>query len=209
MYSKEMGASIFTLPETKLVMDSIQAMQTVEFTFAVNFKDRVQVSLNIGQLKYLQDLVSSFLDQMARAMKTVDSTSISRTLDSAEQHQDERTHDNDTESLDSGIGVRDLTIGQQGQQHQQQPPPKPTTTSVQDNNDVLVNSINQLTYTTSNVIHFNPQIRQMGDATPPLEWIPGLKRQRIPELVHEKLTLQVDQMVQIFWDFYYAYTHGN
>ncbi|ORZ15864.1 hypothetical protein BCR42DRAFT_438107 [Absidia repens] len=212
--SKEMGTSIFTLPVTKLDMDSTQVLRTVEHTFIVDFEDRVQLSLHIGQLKYLQDLVSTFIDQMARAMKTVDSTSISRTSSAVEQHQEERDHGDDATSLDSGIGVGDLIIGQQQQQQQmlqqqQKQQPLKCTATIEDDNGTMETSTNRLIYLTDTIIQFNPQIRQMGDATPPVEWVLGLRRHRIPELVHENLTLHIDQVVQMIWDIYCAHVDGT
>ncbi|KAI8096420.1 uncharacterized protein BX664DRAFT_382871 [Halteromyces radiatus] len=197
---KEKGTFIFTLPLTKLHMDSTQVLQIVQHTFTVDFKDRVQVSLNIGQMKYLQELINMFNDQMARAKKTVDSTrmipttlSISATTDSEIMQQ----HDMDSTSLDSGIGVGGSDVGIQE-----------TNESIEQKDITKQDDkTNRLTYITDSAVHFDPQLRQMGDATPSVEWLLGFNRERLPGLIHENVTLHLDQVVHAIWEFYQNQLH--
>ncbi|CAO3595340.1 unnamed protein product [Absidia cylindrospora] len=222
---KEKGTSIFALPLTRLTMDSTQLARKVQHTFTVDFKDRVQVSLNIGQMKYLQELVSMFNDQMARAKKAATpngGTLRSQNVVSSEENEDlQHSHQqqidtgnvDDSTSLDSGIGVGDISSGQQ------QPPT--TTTNTDENKPVLVkNGVSKvddnasldddrLIYITDSAVHFDPQLRQMGDATPSVEWLLGFNRERLPGLIHESVTLHLDQVVHAVWDFYQTQARQN
>jgi hypothetical protein len=56
----------------------------------------------------------------------------------------------------------------------------------------------QYEYHSHHHVNFQPQLQIMGDATPPVEWL-GLKRERIPGLVHENITLYLDKLVKIVW----------
>ncbi|KAI8339604.1 hypothetical protein BC941DRAFT_254942 [Chlamydoabsidia padenii] len=222
---KEKGTSIFALPLTKLNMDSTQLVRKVKHTFTVDFKDRVQVSLNIGQMKYLQELVSMFNDQMDRAKKTANSNGGTRvhhtTLAPSEeedhnqqQQQNKGNNGDDSTSLDSGIGVSENNIDHQNQQqqtikHQSNEKDNHTNHSMEtDGTEKTDNSANnqadEFIYITDSAVHFDPQLRQMGDATPSVEWLLGFNRERLPGLIHENITLHLDQVVHAVWDFYQA-----
>ncbi|ORZ07569.1 hypothetical protein BCR42DRAFT_150196 [Absidia repens] len=222
---KEKGTSIFALPLTRLTMDSTQLARKVQHTFTVDFKDRVQVSLNIGQMKYLQELVSMFNDQMARAKKAATSnggTTRSQNVVSSEekeglQHPSQQQSDNvnvdDSTSLDSGIGVGDINSGQQQLPitTAQTEESKPALTKNGDSkgDDKASLDDDRLIYITDSAVHFDPQLRQMGDATPSVEWLLGFNRERLPGLIHESVTLHLDQVVHAVWDFYQTQAHQN
>ncbi|SAM01789.1 hypothetical protein [Absidia glauca] len=204
---KEKGTSIFALPLTKLNMDSTQLVRHVKHTFTVDFKDRVQVSLNIGQMKYLQELVSMFNDQMARAKKAANPTGGARARHAAAEEGDQphqQGEGDDATSLDSGIGVGDTN----GEQQQQQ-----ATKSIPTSDDMTSSATSDQTdkfiYITDSAVHFDPQLRQMGDATPSVEWLLGFNRERLPGLIHENITLHLDQVVHAIWDFYQAQAREN
>jgi hypothetical protein len=183
--NNEMGTFILGLPVSQISMESTQRRRLVQYISAIDFMDRLEVSLNIGQLKYIQDLIRVIHDHLTRAKKTANY------IGEASRAYDMAPSDDDTSSLDSGIGVGDIMTDPE-QQQQRRKPSKCTSNHCSE----------PLVYKTDRIIHFDPQIRQMGDATPPVEWILGIKREWIPELLHAHITLSMDQLVHIIWDLY-------
>ncbi|KAI8344725.1 hypothetical protein BC941DRAFT_508242 [Chlamydoabsidia padenii] len=220
----EMGTFILGLPNSKIGMESTQVKWTVHHTSTVDFMDHLGVSLNLGQLKYIQDLIWVFNEQMTRAQKTVDSigeTRASYMTSNYEVDEDDQHNDgDDTTSLDSGIGVGDI-ITEPQQHRQQRQSTKCTATEFNDlqSPDLIDGGTNSATYKNGDkqvlvyiadkIIHFDPKIRQVGDATLPVEWLLGIKREWIPELLHENITLPLDQMVHRIWNIYQMQTQNT
>ncbi|KAI9307239.1 hypothetical protein BJ944DRAFT_238031 [Cunninghamella echinulata] len=200
---KYKGTAIFSLPETILNMDTTQIDRHVKHTFRVDFKDWIQASLNIGQMKYLQELVKMYDDQMARAKTTNDAVTTRIPLSSSS-----------TQIQESDLGDESININNNGLGDIQQQTLTATTTN-NDNEEINIKDENKgeiekktetsnekaLIYTTSSPVHFDPQLKQLGDATPSIDLL-GFNRERLPSLIHENITLHLDQIVHAIWKFY-------
>lgn len=179
------GVSIFGIPSTTIQMDSVQQELLVKHTFTANFGGRINVSLNLGLIRYLQELVNMFNEQMGRAKedRRIQPTSSQETLSISKPAGEQQAADE--ESFDSGVGVR--SPSRQTSHHSLQ--------------EEETEGASPLVYTSEVPVNFNPQLQIMGDATPPMEWL-GLKRDRLPAVVHEDITLVLDEIVQTIWQLY-------
>ncbi|KAI9492938.1 hypothetical protein BDB00DRAFT_872979 [Zychaea mexicana] len=164
------GVSIFGIPNVSLQMESNQLERQVEHIFSASFGGRVNVSLNLGLIRYLQELANMFTTQMERALQH-DSTG----------RRPSGAPTEDARSFDSGVAVN----------QPQAPLPTPST-AVEEGG---------LCYKSSAPVNFHPQLQIMGDATPPVEWL-GFKRDRLPALVHENITLVLDRLVHTLYEMY-------
>ncbi|KAI8143386.1 hypothetical protein BJV82DRAFT_92680 [Fennellomyces sp. T-0311] len=164
------GVSIFGIPKVSLQMESNQFERQVEHIFSASFGGRVNVSLNLGLIRYLQELANMFTAQMDRAL----------------HHELTRRPSGvpaeDASSFDSGVAVN------------QARPPSPSAAPPATAEEALV-------YKSNAPVNFHPQLQIMGDATPPVEWL-GFKRERLPGLVHENITLVLDQLVHAMFQMY-------
>lgn len=186
------GISIFGIPRTLIQMESTQLDKYVDHTFTADFGGRINVSLNLGLIRYLQELANMFTSQLDRALQNDQPrrTSMASIIDDRSQSQAQQ----DDDSLDSGVAVRQaISISRKTSKR----------SLSEDAGDVreTIEETSTLIYRTNAPVSFHPQLQIMGDATPPVEWL-GLRRERIPGLVHENVTLQLDQLVQAIWDMY-------
>ncbi|KAI8069940.1 hypothetical protein BC940DRAFT_271416 [Gongronella butleri] len=236
---EDKGQPIFTLPITVLTMHSVHKDRRINHSFAVDFKDRVQVSLNFGQINYLRDFVKMFNDQMDRAriatttliqqqqqqlqqqLHAVSSASSSPKDDASSATSSPATalptmdatgastataETSPASSMPASPSSTDTVIRPQGaativpmtapESDTDTSPTSPPAAAHQDAKDEYY------TYIADVPVDFEPQLRQMGEATPPVEWLLGIKRERLPGLVHENVTLPLDQVVHAIWDFY-------
>lgn len=207
------GTKIFGIPGTEIMMDSTQLENHITHDFGADFAGRVSVSLNIGLIKYLQEMINMFNIQLARAL---------------DKNSDQLLHvhgepstpismSSNFEDGEEGISfsrkssmVPDTPNGSQKFESTISPSPKepiPSIASPNNNGEATAEGniedqpivpAEEYTYTSVNSVNFQPQLQVMGDATPPVEWL-GLKRERIPGLVHENITLHLDQVVKIIW----------
>ncbi|KAI7885245.1 hypothetical protein K492DRAFT_204108 [Lichtheimia hyalospora FSU 10163] len=183
------GVSIFGIPSVALHMESIQKLQQVEHIFCTTFDGRVNVSLNLGLIRYLQELANMFTTQLDRALHPNERAHSSamdedRTPNISSVSAAGPSGPADSDSFDSGVSVK-VPSGSRPAS-----PDKPQTIS----------------YQSAAPVDFNPQLQVMGDATPPVEWL-GFKRERLPGMVHENITLTLDQIVHTLWDVYSKQQH--
>jgi hypothetical protein len=207
------GTKIFGIPGTEIVMDSTQLENHITHDFGADFAGRVSVSLNIGLIKYLQEMINMFNIQLARALE--------RKLDQLIQvHGEPNTPISMSSNFEDGedgpsFSRKSSMVPDTPNGSQKFDPTTPSlvkeplsiNTSLTNTTETVVESTaeNQITippeeytYTSVNSVNFQPQLQVMGDATPPVEWL-GLKRERIPGLVHENITLHLDQVVKVIW----------
>lgn len=183
------GVSIFGIPSVALHMESMQKLQQVEHIFCTTFDGRVNVSLNLGLIRYLQELANMFTTNLDRALhpnergpssamdedRTPNMSSISAAGPSGHA---------DSDSFDSGVSIKVPSGSRPTSPDQQQ----------------------AIIYQSAAPVDFNPQLQVMGDATPPVEWL-GFKRERLPGMVHENITLALDQIVHTLWEVYSKQQH--
>lgn len=199
------GTNIFGIPCTEISMESTQLENHIAHEFGAIFAGRVSVSLNIGLIKYLQEMINMFNIQFSRALeKNLDQMhvepntpiSISSAFDDAE--------DNGISFSRKSSMVPDTPSGSQRKESSSSFTSQSPTDAVNDTDKLAEDHlkttapVEEYVYTSINSVNFNPQLQVMGDATPPVEWL-GLKRERIPGLVHENITLHLDQLVKVIW----------
>ncbi|KAI8885057.1 hypothetical protein K501DRAFT_284510 [Backusella circina FSU 941] len=192
------GTKIFGIPSTGITMESTQLGHKIMHEFNAEFGGRVGVSLNIGLIKYLQEMMNMFNTQLDRALKkTTDETHFmmepSTPLSGVSSALD---MDNNNQHLDSPYYRKSLSPIIQT-------PSSETVSFIEE--ESIKSGLNpssstqeQYEYHSLHHVNFQPQLQIMGDATPPVEWL-GLKRERIPGLVHENITLYLDKLVKIVW----------
>lgn len=195
------GTKIFGIPGTEISMESTQLDRQIAHEFGANFAGRISVSLNIGLIKYLQEMINMFNMQLDRALEKdkahltpEPSTPLSVSSSS-----------NNFEDVDDPINSRRKLSSVSSASHTLLTPTVPAQTEEapelpkqQKDEEPSNEPAEKYTYTSVNSVSFQPQLQVMGDATPPVEWL-GLKRERIPGLVHENVTLHLDQVVKVIW----------
>ncbi|KAJ2957271.1 hypothetical protein NQZ79_g6974 [Umbelopsis isabellina] len=171
---------IFGIPRTDLTMDSTQILQVLQHVFKVDFDGQINVSLNIGLIKYLQELVHQFEEQYKRALRgpiaPVESTSTSTIGDKPSDDQKEEKPTNE-DIIDDSLSLES--------------PESEPKLQVKD----------ALEYQALIPVNFQPQLQIMGEATPPVEWL-GLRRDRFPAIIHEELTLSLEKILLLGWKLY-------
>ncbi|KAL0077339.1 hypothetical protein J3Q64DRAFT_1665618 [Phycomyces blakesleeanus] len=214
------GTNIVGIPSTTLTMDSNQVHRLVEHVFAAKFGGRISVSLNLGLMRYLQEMHTMFTSQLNRALEpefnTLPQTPISETLNPSNMlHQSE-----DTNSVDSGVGVSaqiGLAMTSETLSAKERPAKVLSKDAISGSSSAFVvhkdelldevqdNSEEKLEYKSKVPVNFYPQLQVMADATPPVEWL-GLKRETLPALIHENLTLNLEKISQGLWAMYADHT---
>ncbi|KAI9251058.1 hypothetical protein BY458DRAFT_559573 [Sporodiniella umbellata] len=197
------GTKIFGIPGTQINMASTQLESDIKHKFDSEFAGRVSVSLNLGLIKQLQEMINMFNLQISRVLDTTPEKlqlfgdpstplSVSSPLD----------EDSNSSRKSSLIGH---SPGKKNSEVSEEPDKEPQVVleiSVPQEEGGLVvefENVEKYQYQALEAVNFQPQLQVMGDATPPVEWL-GLKRERIPGLVHENITLHLDRLVQVVWD---------
>ncbi|CAG8634606.1 24795_t:CDS:10, partial [Dentiscutata erythropus] len=166
--------NIFTLPNTNLIMDTTQKMEsnTVDHKFEVHFGGKVDVALNFGLIRYIQELSALYKEQLKKN-GTKNSTDVPKspntpgTSNMGNQLQSPATtHTVPTIELPSSDN-EDLK-------------------EVKNKDIIIYNPIEQ--------VKLEPQLRYLGDATPPLEWV-GVQRAKVPGFVHTAITMNLDEII--------------
>lgn len=174
------SVTIFGIPRTDLSMQSTQIQQVLQHIFQVGFEGQINVSLNIGLIKYLQELVHQFEEQYKRALRgpavPVESTSIT----AEKPGEDGKEVEEAGKKEDEEVQVEQVVKKEEKE-----------SSSVS----------SELVYQALIPVNFQPQLQIMGEATPPVEWL-GLKRDRIPAIIHEEVTLNLEKVLLLGWQLY-------
>jgi hypothetical protein len=224
------GTKIFGVPFTTISMESIQQEQKVDYDFGADFGGRIGVSLNLGLIRYLQELYKRFDDQLEHAKNktVVEPASEPATPASTMTNQTEMDFDSSmgkltsqqphsTSSLSSieattSSGERgETSIEKAVKDTEITSKEAPTSSSSSAEASAAAEGSSELLkegepkkedkykYHAMNQVNFYPQLQIMGDATPPVDWL-GLKREKIPGLIHENITLHMNQLVKALWE---------
>lgn len=205
------GTKIFGIPGTEITMKSTQLENKIAHEFGSVFAGRVNVSLNIGLIKYLQEMVNMFNSQLSRALEKNNdllhpfgepSTPISftSTLDEGEEYTGTYSRKSSAVSEISRRNRLDsnASISLQASPFEEIPAIVNDMELITEVEPETPTPKEEYVYSSISAVNFQPQLQVMGDATPPVEWL-GLKRERIPGLVHENITLHLDQLVKVIW----------
>ncbi|CAG8495544.1 5827_t:CDS:2, partial [Racocetra fulgida] len=140
--------NIFTLPNTNLIMDTTQRVgsNTVDHKFEVHFGGKVDIALNFGLIRYLQELSALYKELMKK-----NSTEVPKSPNTPGT------------SSNTGNQLQSPAITQSA----------PTTElPVSDNEDLQeAKKKDIIIYNPIEAVKLEPQLRYLGDATPPLEWV--------------------------------------
>jgi hypothetical protein len=176
-------------------MQSTQIHQVLQHIFQVGFDGQINVSLNIGLIKYLQELVHQFEDQYRRALQgpsvPMESTSTSTIGEKpGEDSKDE------VEVEEDAAQKEELSL------EKGEPEPSSGAAAAAATATATATAVNnELEYQALIPVNFQPQLQIMGEATPPVEWL-GLKRDRIPAIIHEEVTLNLEKVLLLGWKLY-------
>ncbi|GBB97022.1 hypothetical protein RclHR1_00290020 [Rhizophagus clarus] len=183
--------NIFTLPSTHLIMNTSQGIGSniVDHKFAVDFRGKVDVALNFGLIRYLQELGVLYKEQLRK-----NTVSAAGDLPKSPIVSPSTPGSPPSDYFKSSPLI-------QVQQPSSPPaiPISPTTETklVQssENEDsketkkedlIIFNPVEQ--------VKLEPQLRILGDATPPLEWV-GVQRAKVPGFVHTEITMNLDEII--------------
>ncbi|KAI9320168.1 hypothetical protein BX666DRAFT_2151466 [Dichotomocladium elegans] len=196
------GVSIFGIPSVMLQMESDQRLKVVDHKFSASFGGRIDVSLNLGLIRYLQELANMFTNQMNRALhnergseEDLLTTSGNTRLPSGVVEPAPRSvvssRRSDPSAGDGGPSVLEKDT-------------KASAIKSSGNAPAAASSRTQgeeFVYSSTTAVNFDPQLEIMGEATPPVEWL-GFKRERLPALVHENITLVLGELIETLWRMY-------
>jgi hypothetical protein len=152
------GGTILRVPKVIASMETWQVPQqmNIEYIFKSRFEGKVDVGWNVGRISFIRGMYNTHARNLAsRLGKPVPESAVKIST---------------TERTASAAGKKDGDV-------EQQSPEKIT----------AVVNVPQSKYTYVALeppIIETPQLRDMGEATPPLEWI-GLHRDRLPNVTHQ------------------------
>ncbi|KAG9285770.1 hypothetical protein G9A89_013195 [Geosiphon pyriformis] len=180
--------NIFSLPSTHLSMITSQGKETnrVDYKFTTNFEGKVDVALNFSLIRYLQELVVLYKEQLKKNSigtgeysKTSVSSASPQTFTSAQQ----------------GLTQSKNISGDQSWIPHKSPPFEET------NITQVTTKKRSFEYDPVEPVKLEPQLRIMGDATPPLEWV-GVQRAKIPGVLHTLVMMNLDEILSAVYDIY-------
>ncbi|RUP43884.1 hypothetical protein BC936DRAFT_136583 [Jimgerdemannia flammicorona] len=175
--------NIFGIPTTKLTMETWQTFgdKKIEHRFVTVFDGRVDIALNFGLIKYLQDLATLYAEQIKKSAPTGASSETPRSPAANPPALPPWENPGDPAAAAAGAKIISLP-----------PATDPSSSTI---------STGELTFHPIEPVKLDPQLRVMGDATPPLEWV-GVQRQKIPALVHTELTLNLEKILLVLQGLY-------
>ncbi|KAG1054268.1 hypothetical protein G6F43_003711 [Rhizopus delemar] len=209
------GTKIFGIPGTEINMESTQLESSITHEFDAVFAGRVSVSLNIGLIKQLQEMINMFniqisrvLDKQSEKMQIFGDPSTPLSTSSVlEESEDNNSitnsrkpslvigtpHSQRNELISDTSDYQEIAVEEEPHMFTKIGAPEKEETP-----NIEISKAEKYQYKSLNSVNFQPQLQVMGDATPPVEWL-GLKRERIPGLVHENITLHLNRLVQALW----------
>ncbi|CAG8440113.1 7211_t:CDS:10 [Ambispora gerdemannii] len=190
---------IFTLPRTNLTMTTSQAENSkiIDHKFATDFGGKVDVALNFGLIRYLQELVTLYKEQLKK-----------HSIGIGENPKSPVSTSTSTSPTKQGPSP----ISSKTNDHLTKSAPKdgkmPAHQSVTDESTTANTSSgaseqrqHTFRYNPLEPVKLEPQLRIMGDATPPLEWV-GVQRAKIPGFVHTMVMMNLDEVLTMVYDIY-------
>ncbi|CAG8439893.1 14436_t:CDS:10 [Funneliformis mosseae] len=182
--------NIFTLPNTHLIMDTTQGIESniVDHKFAVDFKGKVDVALNFGLIRYLQELGASYKEQLRKnAVGTTGELPRSPIIPIVTPLTPGSTPIEFSKS-DSLIQVQTSPTLPES-------PKELKAIQFNENEDSKESKKKDaFIFNPIEPVKLEPQLRILGDATPPLEWV-GVQRAKVPGFVHTEITMNLDEII--------------
>jgi hypothetical protein len=181
------GGTIIGIPVCDISMQTWQnfdEQHVVEYIFSSSFNGRVDVGWNLGSVQFIRDMWENHIKTFASRRETYEmrhgAAPGARVLETLSSTID----DEDEEAVEL--------------------PPAPTISA---GTETVVSKLeSQLESTRPGLLEYKykprrppliakPQLRDMGEATPPIEWI-GLHRKKLPKLTHQTVIVSLQKMVE-------------
>lgn len=182
------GGTIIGIPVCDISMQTWQnfdEQHVVEYIFSSSFNGRVDVGWNLGSVQFIRDMWENHIKTFASRRETYEmrhgAAPGARVLETFSSTADD---DDDDEAAEPSSGPS-TSIG----------------------TDTVVSKLeNQLGSTRPGLLEYKykprrppliakPQLRDMGEATPPIEWI-GLHRKKLPKLTHQTVIVSLQKLVE-------------
>lgn len=201
------GGTIIGIPVCDISMQTWQdydSFTLVDYIFSSSFGGRVDVGWNLGSVTFIKGMwenhintFSSRRDTYKMRSRLAPGVEVLRTLSSMDEEVEETQEFNaSTEAISTPA-------------ESTTPPSTPPTTTFSVNiippppdpvkpSDESIHSDKGPVYSYRPLkppIIAKPQLRDMGEATPPIEWI-GLHRKKLPSLTHQALIVSLQKMVE-------------
>ncbi|XXG99035.1 translation elongation factor 2 [Hypoxylon texense] len=162
------GGTILKVPKVEATMQTWQspASRSIEYIFKSSFEGKVEVGWNYSRISYIRGMWANHSKALAQTWgREIPAMSAIKVTGVPEQPPSEQ---------EGGRSKEDGDMRKQQQQQQQQ----------KIRAEVTVPQSKYEYIAREPPIIETPQLRDMGEATPPLEWI-GLHRDRLPNLTHQ------------------------
>ncbi|CAB4400532.1 unnamed protein product [Rhizophagus irregularis] len=182
--------NIFTLPSTHLIMDTSQGIGSniVDHKFTVDFRGKVDVALNFGLIRYLQELGVLYKEQLRKNTVSASgdfpkspivspSTPGSPPVDYFKPNPSIQVQQPNSPAIPISPTTETKAVQSNENQDSKETKNKDT---------IIFNPVKQ--------VKLEPQLRILGDATPPLEWV-GVQRAKVPGFVHTAITMNLDEII--------------
>ncbi|KAK3906880.1 hypothetical protein C8A05DRAFT_29210 [Staphylotrichum tortipilum] len=169
------GGTILKVPQVEAVMQTWQRPESkrIDYIFKSAFEGKVEVGWNYSRISYIRGMWANHSKTLAqtwgRELPNVTAIKVTGVLPSVAE----------TPGGASSSSSMTPTPGQDENQQQKQPPQENKITA-----EVKVPQSKYEYVALEPPVIETPQLRDMGEATPPLEWI-GLNRERLPNLTHQ------------------------
>ncbi|RIA94532.1 hypothetical protein C1645_873391 [Glomus cerebriforme] len=175
--------NIFTLPSTHLIMDTAQGIGSniVDHKFYVDFRGKVDVALNFGLIRYLQELRALYKEQLRKnIVGAADIPIVSPSSSPVDYFKSNPLIQvqQPTSPVLSGSPTKETKVVQSSENEDSK--------EVKMKDAIIFNPVEP--------VKLEPQLRILGDATPPLEWV-GVQRAKIPGFVHTAITMNLDEII--------------
>ncbi|KAK0722273.1 hypothetical protein B0T26DRAFT_749693 [Lasiosphaeria miniovina] len=167
------GGTILKVPQVEAVMQTWQRPESkqIEYIFKSAFEGKVEVGWNYSRISFIRGMWANHVKSLAQTWgKELPPVTAIRVTGVPEKPEDKQ------QPLKDGAAGESTSSQQQKQE-------EPLTTNKITAEVKVPQSKYEYTALEPPVIE-TPQLRDMGEATPPLEWI-GLNRDRLPNLTHQ------------------------
>ena len=198
------GGTILRVPRVVATMQTWQVPESnhIEYVFKSLFEGKVDVGWNLSRINFIKGMYVAHTRALAsRLGKPLPESAVKITAGPQQQQQkeDENTTTAAAHEEDSAAAASKNTLtpsgSDQDQDHDQNQQQQKITAEVN-----LPQSKYDYRALEPPIIE-TPQLRDMGEATPPLEWI-GLNRDRLPNVTHQIIIVSLLEVVKEVEDAY-------
>ncbi|KAF2861643.1 hypothetical protein K470DRAFT_256772 [Piedraia hortae CBS 480.64] len=199
------GGTIVRVPEVKAVMQTWQAVDprpnedVVDYVFKSVFEGKIDVGWNFARIDFIKTMWNSHSKAMAKMGREVAEPAVRITAGrelggggkgverNGNPHRNTNANSNGAYSNGGKLSGKDSKLGKAN--------PKDTPTQGKITAEVHL-PISKYEYRALQPpIIETPQLRDMGEATPPLEWI-GLNRERLPNVTHQIVIVPLQEVAR-------------